>query len=83
MEQPPFMGRTPLFVGDDVTDEHGFACVNELGGISIRVGALAGTCAQYRIQDVAETLAWLRSIPPVVTKPLRPVVSADVATTGE
>jgi trehalose 6-phosphate phosphatase len=83
MEQPPFMGRTPLFVGDDVTDEHGFACVNELGGISIRVGGLAGTCAQYRIEDVAETLAWLRSIPPVVTKPLRPVVSADVATTGE
>jgi trehalose 6-phosphate phosphatase len=34
----PFEGRRPVFIGDDLTDEHGFAEVQRSGGIAIRVG---------------------------------------------
>lgn len=47
LHEAPFKGRTPVFVGDDVTDEHGFAVVNALGGISVKIDG-GETTAQYR-----------------------------------
>jgi trehalose 6-phosphate phosphatase len=38
LERPPFEGRQPVFVGDDLTDEHGFVEVQRVGGIAIRIG---------------------------------------------
>ncbi|MEE7559897.1 trehalose-phosphatase, partial [Xanthomonas sp. Kuri4-2] len=41
LEQPAFHGRTPVFVGDDLTDEFGFAAANRFGGWSVLVGPRA------------------------------------------
>ena len=60
MRHAPFAGRTPVFIGDDVTDEDGFEAVNSLGGYSVRVGDLAATAAKYRFSSVSTVVAWLR-----------------------
>jgi len=66
MHEAPFQGRTPVFIGDDVTDEDAFAVVNELQGMSIRVGHVGPTLARHRLGGVSEVLRWLRTVPPVV-----------------
>jgi trehalose 6-phosphate phosphatase len=58
MRESPFRGKPPVFIGDDVTDEHGFAMVNRLGGDSIKVGP-GPTVAMWRLPSVAAVLAWL------------------------
>lgn len=65
MQEPPFIGRTPVFIGDDVTDEHAFAVVNDMSGLSIRVGHPAATLARHRLGSVSEVRRWLRTVPPV------------------
>lgn len=58
MESSPFAGRTPLFIGDDTTDEAGFRQVNALGGISVKVGP-GPSEARYRLANVAAVHLWL------------------------
>jgi trehalose 6-phosphate phosphatase len=50
----PFRGRTPLFVGDDVTDEAAIAAAAALGGMGLRVGEAFG--------DPAGVRAWLAGL---------------------
>ena len=58
-QQPSFSGRRPVYIGDDVTDEAGFKAVNDLGGISIRVGRANQSLAQYSLADVSAVHAWI------------------------
>ena len=58
MRKAPFEGRIPVFVGDDVGDEHGFALVQRLGGEGIKVGP-GNTRARHRLRDVAAVRDWL------------------------
>lgn len=63
MHEAPFAGRLPVFIGDDITDEDGFAIVNALNGLSIRVGDAAASAARHRLANVSEVIGWLRSLP--------------------
>ena len=58
LAESPFRGRHPVFIGDDLNDEHGFAEVNRVGGISIKVGP-GTSCARYRLPHVAAVRNWL------------------------
>ncbi|PJI99260.1 trehalose 6-phosphatase [Acidovorax sp. 69] len=60
MTQAPFAGRIPVFVGDDVTDETGFAAVQARGGWGIKVGE-GPTMAQHRCMTSAALRGWLSS----------------------
>jgi|SRR6185437_10175384 trehalose 6-phosphate phosphatase len=59
MKQAPFMGRKPLFIGDDVTDESVFAIMPDMKGLAFSVGRRAeGVNGHFDApSDVREFLA--------------------------
>ncbi len=59
MKQAPFAGARPIFVGDDLTDEHAFAAVAAMGGAGVLVGPPRDTAALYRLPSVAGVAEWL------------------------
>ncbi len=60
MQEPPFSGRRPVYVGDDLTDLDGFRAVEALGGVWIAVGDRVE--GQYRLDDPAAVRKWLKEI---------------------
>ena len=58
MNEHPFAGRLPVFIGDDRTDEHGFAAVERMGGWSVKVGP-GRTSARFRLSDPRAVRTWL------------------------
>lgn len=59
MSEPEFADARPVFVGDDLTDEHAFAAAALLGGAGVLVGAPRDTEALYRLDSVAAVADWL------------------------
>ena len=60
---PPFSGRQPVFIGDDLTDESGFLFVNGQDGISVRAGpTAASTHARYLLRDPSDVRAELHRL---------------------
>ncbi|MEM9170193.1 MAG: trehalose-phosphatase [Pseudomonadota bacterium] len=57
-ETPPFAGRTPVAIGDDVTDEDMMAAAAKAGGWGVKVGA-GTTCARYRVDGPTSVWRWL------------------------
>jgi trehalose 6-phosphate phosphatase len=62
MQYPPFAGHTPIFIGDDVTDEDGFAACAVLNGAGILVGQERQSAARYRLDDVVDVHRWLSTL---------------------
>lgn len=61
MQEAPFRGRTPIFIGDDRTDEDAFLAAQELGGVGIKLGP-GDTVARMRISDVQSVHALLKGL---------------------
>jgi trehalose 6-phosphate phosphatase len=58
----PFLGRRAVMIGDDATDEAGFAEVNRGGGLSILVHSAeerASTCARFALASPSAVRLWL------------------------
>lgn len=62
MSLSPMKGTKPIFIGDDRTDEPGFAAAAELGGFGILVGLARDTAATFGLADPATVRAWLKEI---------------------
>jgi trehalose 6-phosphate phosphatase len=58
LSEPPFIGRVPVFAGDDTTDESGFAVVQPRGGIAVKVGS-GPTQALHRLDSTRAVYEWL------------------------
>lgn len=61
MGEPCWASTRPLFMGDDHTDEPGFAAAVALGGAGVLIGTDRESAATYRLPDVATTRAWLEA----------------------
>ncbi|WP_293868590.1 trehalose-phosphatase [uncultured Alsobacter sp.] len=59
LTEPPYEGRTAVFIGDDDTDEQGFAEVLARGGLAVRVGD-GETRAPLRVSGPAALAILLR-----------------------
>ena len=61
MARPPFAGRRPVFIGDDVTDEAAFAVLPKYNGLGLAVGQdRPGAVACFA--TAAEVRNWLASL---------------------
>lgn len=59
MNQAPFRGSVPVFVGDDITDEDGMVAATQMGGFGILVGDRQPSCAKYGLASPAAVHHWL------------------------
>lgn len=61
MNEAPFAGRRPVFVGDDLTDESAFAAVAKTNGFGVIIGDRTPTAATGRLRSVKALHDWLQN----------------------
>ena len=57
LQEAPFEGRYPIFIGDDLTDQDGFAVVRRHMGMAIAVGSNVNS--EWRLDNPREVRRWL------------------------
>jgi trehalose 6-phosphate phosphatase len=60
MQEEPFSGRMPIFIGDDTTDLDGFAAMKRFNGLAIAVGSRIP--GERRLAGPRDVRAWLESL---------------------
>jgi len=60
MQEEPFSGRTPVFIGDDTTDLDGFAAMKRFNGLAIAVGSRIP--GESRLEGPRDVRAWLEGL---------------------
>lgn len=60
MAVAPFAGATPVFVGDDVTDEDGMRAARKMGGWGVAVGERPSENASFSLASPAAVHHWLQ-----------------------
>jgi trehalose 6-phosphate phosphatase len=78
MQEEPFVGRIPVFIGDDTTDEDAFIAAQELGGVGIKLGQ-GETAARMRIANVESVHALIRGLGELASKD-RSAASPEIGT---
>ena len=62
LSRPPFKGRSPVMVGDDVGDEPAFLTAERLGGMALRVAGEHFDKQEADFDGVAGVHAWLKAL---------------------
>jgi trehalose 6-phosphate phosphatase len=62
LSRPPFKGRSPVMVGDDVGDESAFITAERLGGMGLRVAGEHFDKRDADFDGVAGVHAWLKAL---------------------
>jgi trehalose 6-phosphate phosphatase len=60
LQEEPFRGRMPIFIGDDQTDYDGFAAVRRENGMAIAVGPRV--TSEYWLPGPAAVHRWLEQL---------------------
>jgi trehalose 6-phosphate phosphatase len=60
--RPPFKGRRPVMVGDDVGDESAFLAADSLGGLGLRVAGEHFDSGTADFDGIASVRAWLNAL---------------------
>src|SRR5688572_16025109 len=60
MQEEPFVGRAPVFIGDDTTDLDGFAAMKRFKGLAIAVGSRIP--GEQRLAGPRDVRVWLESL---------------------
>lgn len=60
LQETPFIGRTPVMIGDDLTDLDAFRAAEALGGMAIAVGNLVH--ARWTVASPSELQQWIKTL---------------------